>query len=167
LFQKLSKLIKKKMMIKVDVLTNNKDWKIYIKNPTIYIKRKLIKVQKKISLFKKIEFNFTLLLSGDKEIRKLNKKFRKKDKITDILSFPFHEKRKLNKLISEKKNIYLGDIIINLNKTIKQSEKQFFFITFDKLWIHGLSHLLGYRHKLNRDYLMMQKFENKIIKSTQ
>ena len=87
------------MMIKVDVLTNNKDWKIYIKNPTIYIKRKLIKVQKKISLFKKIEFNFTLLLSGDKEIRKLNKKFRKKDKITDILSFPFHEKRKLNKLI--------------------------------------------------------------------
>ena len=141
------------MMIKADVLTNNKDWKIYIRNPNIYIKKKL---------------NFTLLLSGDKEIKKLNKKFRKKNRITDVLSFPFHEKKELNKLINKKKNnVYLGDIIINFNKIIKQSKNKSFFIIFDKLWIHGLSHLLGHRHKSNRDYFIMQKFENKMIKATQ
>ena len=156
------------MMIKADVLTNNKDWKIYIRNPNIYIKKKLSKVEKKINLFKQNKLNFTLLLSGDKEIKKLNKKFRKKNRITDVLSFPFHEKKELNKLINKKKNnVYLGDIIINFNKIIKQSKNKSFFIIFDKLWIHGLSHLLGHRHKSNRDYFIMQKFENKMIKATQ
>jgi probable rRNA maturation factor len=156
------------MMIKADVLTNNKDWKIYIRNPNIYIKKKLSKVEKKINLFKQNKLNFTLLLSGNKEIKKLNKKFRKKNRITDVLSFPFHEKKELNKLINKKKNdVYLGDIIINFNKIIKQSKNKSFFIIFDKLWIHGLSHLLGHRHKSNRDYFIMQKFENKMIKATQ
>ena len=156
------------MMIKADVLTNNKDWKIYIRNPNIYIKKKLNKIKKKINLFKQNKLNFTLLLSGDKEIKKLNKKFRKKNRITDVLSFPFHEKKELNKLINKKKNnVYLGDIIINFNKIIKQSKNKSFFIIFDKLWIHGLSHLLGHRHKSNRDYFIMQKFENKMIKATQ
>tara|TARA_B110000914_G_C15322442_1_gene380845 strand:- start:22 stop:489 length:468 start_codon:yes stop_codon:yes gene_type:complete len=155
-------------MIKADVLTNNKDWKIYIRNPNIYIKKKLSKVEKKINLFKQNKLNFTLLLSGNKEIKKLNKKFRKKNRITDVLSFPFHEKKELNKLINKKKNdVYLGDIIINFNKIIKQSKNKSFFIIFDKLWIHGLSHLLGHRHKSNRDYFIMQKFENKMIKATQ
>jgi hypothetical protein len=54
------------MMIKADVLTNNKDWKIYIRNPNIYIKKKLSKVEKKINLFKQNKLNFTLLLSGNK-----------------------------------------------------------------------------------------------------
>ena len=41
-----------------------------------------------------------------------------------------------------------------------------FFLKFDKTWIHGLAHLLGYRHKSNRDYLKMTKLENKLIKSS-
>ena len=82
-------------MIKADVLVNIKAWKKYISNPNIYLKNKLKKTEAKISLFNKNKLNFTLLLSGDYEIQKLNKKFRKKNKITDILSFPFHEKKKL------------------------------------------------------------------------
>ena len=39
-----------------------------------------------------------------------------------------------------------------------------FLLNFDKTWIHGLAHLLGYRHKLNRDYFTMTKLENKLIK---
>jgi probable rRNA maturation factor len=155
-------------MIKADVLVNNKAWKTHIKNPNIYIKKKLIKVDKNINIFRKNKLNFTLLLSGDREIKKLNKKFRKKDKITDVLSFPFHEKKILKKMIGKKKkNIYLGDIIINLNKIMKQNQNQSFFVVFDKLWIHGLSHLMGYCHKSNRDFSKMQKFENRIIKSSQ
>jgi len=153
-------------MIRADVLVKNTAWKKYISNPNVYLKNKLKKTEKKIVIFKKNRLNFTLLLSTDSEIKRLNKKFRKKNKITDVLSFPFHEKKTLHKLIkNNNSHIYLGDIIINLNEIIKQSKKQNFLIAFDKIWIHGLTHLLGYRHKSNQDFFLMQKLENKIIKS--
>ena len=154
-------------MIRADVLVDNNSWKKYIRNPNIYIKNRLKKVEKKINMFKKNKFKFTLLLSDNKEIKELNKKFRKKNKTTDILSFPFHEKKKLYNMIKNNNNIYLGDIIINLNKIVKQKKKQNFFIAFDQIWIHGLTHLLGHRHKSNKDFYAMQKLENKIIKSIQ
>jgi probable rRNA maturation factor len=155
-------------MIKVDVLINNRNWNKYITNPNIYFKNKLKKAEKTISILKNNKLNFTILLSGNNEIKKLNKKFREKNKITDVLSFPFHEKKILQKLIKGKKNnIYLGDIIINLNKINKESEKFHFSEYFDKIWIHGLTHLLGHRHKSNRDFAIMQKLERKIIKSIQ
>ena len=155
-------------MIKADVLVNNNDWKKYISNPNIYLNKKLKKIEKKINLFKKKKLNFTLLLSGDVEIKKLNKQFRKKNKSTDVLSFPCHENLFLYKLISDDiTNIYLGDIIINLSKIIEQSKKEDFFTVFDKIWVHGLTHLLGHRHESNRDFAIMHKLENKIIKSIQ
>ena len=157
-------------MIKVDVLVNDKAWKKHIKKPSNYLNKKLKKAEKKISILKKNKLNFTLLLSGANKIKRLNKKFRKKNKFTDVLSFPFYEKKTLRKLIRKKKtSIYLGDIIINLNEIVKQSKKQHlsFPFFFDKIWIHVLTHLLGYRHKSNRDYSIMRKLENKIIKSIQ
>jgi probable rRNA maturation factor len=155
-------------MIKVDVLVNDKAWKKHIKKPSNYLNKKLKKAEKKISILKKNKLNFTLLLSGANKIKRLNKKFRKKNKATDVLSFPFYQKKKLYELIKKEKNaIYLGDIIINLNEIIKQSKNQSFQVTFDKLWIHGLTHLLGYRHKSNRDFSLMKKIENKINKSIQ
>ena len=155
-------------MIKVDILIKKMAWMKHINNPEKYLKKKLKKAEKKISILKKNKLNFTLLLSGDNEIKKLNKKFRKKNKATDVLSFPFYQKKKLYELIKkEKKTIYLGDVIINLNEIIKQGKKQSFQIAFDKIWIHGLTHLLGYRHNSNRDFSLMQKIENKINKSIQ
>ena len=151
-------------MIKADVLIANKNWKKHIKTPSFYINKKLKKINKKLNIFKKNNFKFTILLSEDNEIKKLNKKFRKKNKTTDILSFPFHEKKVLNTIIKEKKDqIYLGDIIINLNKMTSNTKNKDFFLNFDKIWIHGLVHLLGYRHKSNRDFSMMTKLENKLI----
>ena len=155
-------------MIKVDVLVKQKSWKKHISNPKDYLKKKLKKAEKKIYIFKRNKLNFSLLLSGNKEIKKLNKKFRNKDKITDVLSFPSYEKKILYKLIKNKKNnIYLGDIIINLSEIIKRSNNESFFFIFDKIWIHGLTHLLGYCHKSNKDFSSMQQVENKIIKSIQ
>ena len=152
-------------MITVDVLANNKAWKKYIKNPNIYLKNKLKIVENKFNVFKENKLSFTILLSGNNEIKILNKKFRKKNKVTDILSFPFHERKTLNMLLKEKKNqIYLGDIIINLNKMILKSEDKDFLLNFDVIWIHGLTHLFGYRHKSNIDFSEMKKIENKLIK---
>ena len=155
-------------MIKVDVLVKSRGWTKYIKNPNNYLNNKLKRAEKKIGIFKKHKLQFTLLLSDCNEIKKLNKKFRNKNKITDILSFPFYEKNILYKLLRKKQtSIYLGDIIVNLDKIIKKSKKESFNIVFDKIWIHGLVHLLGYRHKSNQDFSVMQKLENKIIKSLQ
>ena len=153
-------------MIKVDVLINNRNWNKYITNPNIYFKNKLKKAEKTISILKNNKLNFTILLSGNNEIKKLNKKFREKNKITDVLSFPFHEKKILQKLIKGKKNnIYLGDIIINLNKIKKETKNERFRLNFDKIWIHGLVHLLGHKHKSNRDFSIMKKLENKLLQS--
>ena len=70
-------------------------------------------------------------------------------------------------MIDKKNNVYLGDLIINLNKIVEQSKEQSFNIVFDKIWIHGIVHLLGYRHESNKDFSLMQELENRIIKSIQ
>jgi probable rRNA maturation factor len=153
------------MMIKADVFLANKNWEKYIKFPAIYINKKLKKMDKKLNVFKKSNLKFSILLSGDREVKKLNSKFRKKNKTTDILSFPFHEKKILNTILKNKNNqIYLGDIIINLNKITSKIKDKNFLLNFDKIWIHGLAHLLGHRHKSNRDFSIMTKLENKLIK---
>ena len=59
--------------------------------------------------FSNKKVSFTLLLSNNRNIKKLNKVFRKKNKSTDILSFPLDKKIKISK------NTYLGDIIISYN----------------------------------------------------
>ena len=153
-------------MIKANVIITNKNWKKHIRVPGLYINKKLEKIDKITKLFKKNNFNFTLSLSADSEVKKLNIKFRKKNKTTDILSFPFYERKSLTKLFKKKKIlIYLGDIIINLNKIKKEKKNENFYKSFDKIWIHGLVHLLGYRHKSNIDFSIMRKLENKLLES--
>ena len=101
-------------MIKANVITKNLSWHRYIKNPNSYIDRKIKKLNDKNKKLKKSVY-FTLLLSGEKEIKNLNRKFRNKNKATDVLSFPFYTKKELHKRFISEKEIYLGDIIINLN----------------------------------------------------
>ena len=148
-------------MIKINVITNNIKWLRYIKNPNNYLDRKLNKFNSKDKMFKKKGIFVTLLLSGDKEIKNLNKKFRKKNKATDVLSFPFQTKPELEIKIKKEKEIYLGDIIINLNKIKNKKVLKYFKFEFDRLWIHGLVHLLGYDHKKDKDFLKMNQIEKK------
>ena len=148
-------------MIKINVITNNIRWFRYIKKPNNYLDRKLNKLNSKDKTFKKKSIFFTLLLSNDKEIKLLNKKFRKKNKATDVLSFPFQTKPELEIKIKKEKEIYLGDIIINLNKIKNKKVLKFFKFEFDRLWIHGLVHLLGHKHKKDKDFLKMSQIEKK------
>ena len=148
-------------MIKVNVILNNINWKRYLRNPNRFIDKKIALLNKKNKLLKKNTLICSLLLSGTKEIKNLNKKFRKKNKSTDVLSFPFYEKNQLNNKIREEKEVYLGDIIINLSQVKKKNNKAKFKEELNKLWIHGLLHLLGYDHKSNSQYLQMQKLEKK------
>ncbi len=162
MLQKLLGLIKiKALMIKVNVITKNYGWKRYIKDPNNYIDKKIKKLNLNIKKFSKTNILCTLLLSDNKQIRFLNKKFRKKNKETDILSFPFQTKKELKNKLKKKKEIYLGDIIINLNKIENKKVLKMFNEEFDRLWIHGLVHLFGHDHKKQKDFFKMSKVEKK------
>ena len=150
-------------MIKINVILNNIRWKSYLKNPNIYIEKKLKNINKKNSILKKNIFHCTLLLSGESEIKKLNNKFRRKNKSTDVLSFPFYKKKELAKRLNQEKEIYLGDIIINLNKVRRKTSIKNFKIEFDKLWVHGFVHLLGHDHKNQKKFVEMNRIEKKIL----
>jgi probable rRNA maturation factor len=146
-------------MIKINVITNNDTWLNYIRKPNYYLDKKINKLSIKKKEFKKNKIFCTLLLSGTKEIRHLNKKFRKKNKATDVLSFPFQTKKELKQKLKSEKEVYLGDIIINLNKIRYKNLKKNFKIEFDRLWIHGFVHLFGYEHKKEKDYKKMRLIE--------
>ena len=103
----------------------------------------------------------TLLLSNNKRIKDLNRKFRNKNKHTDILSFPFEQKKK------NFKEIYLGDIVISfnyMNKPKDLNSKEFKKKTI-KIFIHGFLHLLGYDHIKEKNYKKMLKMEQKVFRS--
>ena len=141
-------------MIKAEIVVDFPKWKTKIKNPSLYFKKKIQKLSYVKSLKKK-NFHFTLLLTNKTIIKKLNKKFRKKNKETDVLSFPI--KSQFNKN-------YKGDIAISYEIINLRSKKTNFNIEFDKMWIHGLLHLLGYNHVKLRDYKQMYKKEQDILK---
>ena len=89
-------------------------------------------------------------------MKKLNRKFRKKNKTTDVLSFPIK--------IKNKKKMYVGDIAICFEIIKKRSKKTNFFLEFDKMWIHGYLHLIGYDHKKYNDFKKMLKKEKLLLK---
>ena len=152
-------------MIKINVITNNVKWFHFIKNPNSYIERKVNKLNLKNKDFNKKTFFCTLLLSGNREIIKLNRKFRKRSNSTDVLSFPFHNKKNLKNKMKREKEIYLGDIIINLNKVKEKKNLKNFKLEFNKLWIHGLTHLFGHDHKKEKEFKKMYKVEKDYLKS--
>ena len=148
-------------MIKVDVFIKNKNWKKKISNPQKYLNSRVKYLRNSISFLKNKKINFSIQLAGNKEIKLLNKKFRKKSKSTDVLSFPYNNLNVLKKL--KKKDIYLGDIILNYYKIKKKNFKE----NFNKLWIHGFLHLVGHKHKKNNDYYKMNKLEKLIFSKIQ
>ena len=87
-------------MIKVNVSINNKSWKKKIKKPKSYFKKKIKKISQIIKFFKRKKVSFTILLTSSSYMQKLNKKFRNKNKSTDVLSFPFYNYKNLNLFVS-------------------------------------------------------------------
>jgi len=149
-------------MISINVFSEEKAWSKRLKNKDIFFETICKAFPKKYKFLNK-KVTFTLLLSNNKNIKKLNKVFRKKNKSTDILSFP------LDKKIKIKKNTYLGDIIISYNYLDKPRSQNLksFKEKVTKLFIHCFLHLLGFDHKKNKDYSKMLKEENLLFESVQ
>ena len=115
------------------------------------------------------DFDLGIMLADNKTIHEYNKKYRDKDKPTDILSFPFHDKLKAGERIiaptDDQKN--LGDIIIcpeYVQEDLPRWE-QSFDERMRTLLAHGICHLLGYDHVNDEDYEMMRKKEEEVLQN--
>jgi probable rRNA maturation factor len=107
----------------------------------------------------------SLVIINDAEIKSINKKYRDKDKVTDVLSFEFLNK---NEFVLPENKSYLGEIFISYPEAIRKSKE--FNISIKEelalLFIHGLLHLLGYDHVRGEDEKVMKKIEKKFLKET-
>ena len=142
-------------MIKIHLVVDFPEWKKKIKNPKNYFKIKQRKFNTKINPSKNKK-EFTIFLTNNLRMKKLNNQFRKINKPTDVLSFPLK--------IKKKSNIYLGDIAISYEIVNKRSKKSLFDHELDKMWIHGYLHLSGHDHIKYKDFKKMSRKENFIFK---
>ena len=147
-------------MININVFSEEKAWSKRLRNKDLFFQKICNAFPKKYKFLHK-KVSFTLLLSNNKNIQKLNKLFRKKNKPTDILSFPLTKKFRVSK------QTYLGDIIISYNfiNKPKSLNTKLFRKKVTKIFIHGFLHLLGFDHKKKKDYIKMLKEEGRIYKS--
>ena len=147
-------------MISIDVVTESNLWSKKIKKPNIFFNSLMQVFPKKYRFIKK-KVSLTILLSNNKNIKKLNKKFRNKNKSTDILSFPFEKK------LNIKKSPYIGDIVVSYD--FMNNPKALSTLEFKrkvtKIFIHGYLHLLGYDHIKLKDFKEMLIEEEKIYKT--
>jgi len=147
-------------MININVFSEEKAWSKRLKEKEFFFK-KICKVFPRKYKFLQKKVSLTLLLSNNKNIKKLNKNFRNKNKSTDILSFPTNQK------IKKVKENYIGDIIISYNFIDKPKSQSFksFKEKLIKTFIHGFLHLLNFDHVKDKDYMKMLKEEELIYKT--
>jgi len=147
-------------MINIDVVSESNLWNKNIKEKNIFFNTLVGFFPKKYRFIKK-KVSLTILLSDNKNIKELNKRFRNKNQPTDILSFPSEKK------FNVKKSSYLGDIVISyefINKSKALSNLEF-KDKVTKIFIHGFLHLLGYDHIKLNDFKKMLVEEEKIYKA--
>lgn len=124
-----------------------------------HIQKTLLLSAKKLKL-NRIEIDVTIV--SDKVMKTLNKKYRGKNKPTDVLSFSqedmFIEGRKI-----------LGDIVIAKETTRKQAKEARKTIReeFSMLAVHGLLHLLGYDHEKKKEEVVMFGLQNELLEHVQ
>ena len=147
-------------MININVFSNEKAWSKKIKKKELFFK-KICKAFPKKYRFSDKKVSLTLMLSNNKNIKRLNRNFRNKDKATDILSFPFENN---SKIIN---GTYIGDIIISYNFINKPKSQKLktFKEKLIKLFIHGFLHLLDFNHVKEKEFKKMEKEEQQIYKS--
>lgn len=115
---------------------------------------------------KKVGISIALLAPA--EIRKINKEYRKYDKVTDILSFPEYasvEDLKKNAEKETEEEVFLGELILCYDdiKEHAQKEKLDFEQEFAKVVTHGILHLLGFKHG-EKMFALQQMVAGKLIK---
>jgi probable rRNA maturation factor len=154
-------------MVKVNLVIEDKNWKSRYPKVNLALTKSIKKILLSIFPSRTIAFEISILLTGTKNMKKLNKKFRKINKDTDVLSFPAEEKNFFKKDLKLKKKVYLGDIALSYQyiEAIIKKQNTSFDDYFKKMLIHGVLHLIGYEHDSFTKYKKMNLLEQKIIRS--
>ena len=115
------------------------------------------------------EFELSILLAGNKQMQSLNGKFRKKDKATNVLSFPDVEIdwRKIVEFTPDNDYMYLGDIAFGYEVIALEAKNKLisFQDHFKHLVIHAILHLIGYDHIKDDDAEAMESIEIEILEA--
>ena len=113
------------------------------------------------------EVELSLLITSDETIRDLNKKYRKIDETTDVLSFALtQEGSDVSQFILPPDDIvHLGEVIISYPRAVMQAEKAGHDVGEEiaLLLVHGVLHLLGYDHDEPDRDIQMKGLERKIL----
>ena len=131
-------------MIKINVEINNKSWLKKIKNPNKYFIKKLKKISKIVKFFNRKNVTFTILLTNSLNMKKLNKKFRNKNKPTDVLSFPFFSQNTSSSLISKLSVDFLNFTRGFVSQTITISSEILIIFSFTIFIIFLDLHKVGF-----------------------
>lgn len=112
------------------------------------------------NLDKRKNYTVTLTLVNNKLIQKINKKYRKIDEPTDVVSLSY-----LNQDFPGQD--VMGEIFISLEKAAKQADEigHDMLTEIKFLFIHGVLHCLGYEHSTEEDFQVMMELTNRILKS--
>ena len=154
-------------MVKVNLVIEHKSWKSKYPKVNLFLKRSIKKILLSIFPSRLMACEISILLTGTKNMKNLNKKFRKINKDTDVLSFPAEEKNFFKKDFKLKKKLYLGDIALSYQyiEAIIKKQNISFDNYFKKMLVHGVLHLIGHEHDSFKKYKKMNLLEQKIIRT--
>lgn len=113
--------------------------------------------------------SISVLLTTDAEVHRLNLDFRRIDKSTNVLSFPWLSRRQLLKLgdapPSTADAIHIGDIAISDDYVAQEAirEHKNMLHHLSHLLIHGILHIFGYDHESDYTAKRMEKLEKTIM----
>jgi len=114
-----------------------------------------------LKILKRERAELSLVLVGNRQMQKLNARYRKKNEPTDVLSFPLGEA-----VVAGRE--WLGDVVISLERARAQARagKKTLEREVRDLLIHGILHLLGYDHERSaREARVMQAMEKKVSRA--
>lgn len=149
-------------VLNIDINIEDENWKKDIENLDELVIKTAKHVFDKLGINKNVKhLEFSLNLSNNEEIEKLNSQYRGKSCPTNCLSFPVQE------IILKKLNdfVILGDIIFAY-KVVKDesfNQEKEFKNHFIHLLVHSLLHLFGYDHELEKEALVMEALEIEIL----
>ena len=144
-------------MVEISYNIKSSEWNKNLPSYKKCISNSVNQIFKIIKFSSNKEISISFLLTSNSEIKLLNQKYRNKNKPTNVLSFPMNEK-------IENKN-YLGDVVISCEKIIDESYEQNIkkYKYLSKMTIHGVLHLLGYKHDTDRQFNKMNSIEKNIL----
>ena len=113
--------------------------------------------------YKKRKTYVSVFLTNNEEIKKINSKYRKINKSTNVLSFPQNEQRMITNLDNY---LVLGDIVISLEKILSEAndQKKKFFDHLLHMIVHSALHLYGFDHSNTKESIEMEAKEKDIMK---